>query len=89
LLGSVIGNTAYLWLLDRMPAPIVATYTFVNPVVAVILGVVILDEHIALRSLVGAVLVISSIVLFLYLARADQPSGKSAVANTSMETRPP
>jgi drug/metabolite transporter (DMT)-like permease len=34
LLGSVVGNTAYLWLLDRMSAPIVATYTFINPVVA-------------------------------------------------------
>jgi drug/metabolite transporter (DMT)-like permease len=38
LLGSIVGNTAYLWLLDRMPAPVVATYTFVNPLIAVLLG---------------------------------------------------
>jgi drug/metabolite transporter (DMT)-like permease len=54
LLGSAVGNTAYLWLLDRMSAPIVATYTFVNPVIALILGVSILGERITLPSLAGA-----------------------------------
>ena len=72
LLGSVIGNTAYLWLLDRLPAPVVATYTFINPVVAVILGVTVLGEHIAWRSLIGAALVIASIVALLSLAGRDQ-----------------
>src|SRR5205085_206931 len=62
LLGSVVGNTAYLWLLDRMSAPIVATYTFVNPVVAVILGAWVLGERITLPSLAGAALVIGSVV---------------------------
>src|SRR5205807_2214160 len=62
LLGSVVGNTAYLWLLDRMSAPIVATYTFVNPVVAVILGAWVLGERITMPSLAGAALVIGSVV---------------------------
>jgi drug/metabolite transporter (DMT)-like permease len=88
LLGSVIGNTAYLWLLDRMPAPIVATYTFVNPVVAVILGVVILGEHIALRSLVGAALVISSVVVLLCIANVNQPTEKSPADHKVDQTAP-
>jgi drug/metabolite transporter (DMT)-like permease len=72
LLGSAVGNTAYLWLLDRMSAPIVATYTFVNPVIALILGVSILGERITLPSLAGAALVISSVAALLYFAGAGE-----------------
>ena len=70
----MIGNTAYLWLLDRMSAPIVATYTFINPVIALILGWWILDERITLPSLMGAALVIGSII---WLLRAGEraPAG--------------
>jgi drug/metabolite transporter (DMT)-like permease len=71
LLGSVIGNTAYLWLLDRMSAPIVATYTFVNPLVAVILGVWVLGERVTTPSLAGAALVIGSVVALLYVSNTD------------------
>jgi drug/metabolite transporter (DMT)-like permease len=60
-----------------LPAPIVATYTFVNPVVAVILGVVILGEHVTLLSLFGATLVMTSIVVFLYFA--NEPTRKLPV----------
>jgi drug/metabolite transporter (DMT)-like permease len=77
LLGSVVGNTAYLWLLDRMSAPIVATYTFVNPVVAVILGVWILGERISMPSLVGAALVIGSVVALLCVSNTDKPPLRS------------
>jgi drug/metabolite transporter (DMT)-like permease len=72
LLGSAVGNTAYLWLLDRMSAPIVATYTFVNPVVALILGVSVLGERITIPSLAGATLVISSVAALLYFANAKE-----------------
>ncbi len=78
LLGSVIGNTAYLWLLDRMSAPIVATYTFVNPVVAVILGVWVLGERITMSSLAGAALVIGSVVALLYVSKTDKPARRPA-----------
>jgi drug/metabolite transporter (DMT)-like permease len=74
LLGSAVGNTAYLWLLDRMSAPIVATYTFVNPVVAVILGVWVLGERITMSSLAGAALVIGSVVALLYVSKTDKPA---------------
>jgi drug/metabolite transporter (DMT)-like permease len=63
LLGSAVANTAYLWLIDRMSAPLVATYTFVNPVVALILGWWVLNERITLSSAIGAALVIGSVVL--------------------------
>jgi len=66
LLGSAVGNTAYLWLLDRTPAPIVATYTFVNPVIALLLGWWVLGEQMTWISLGGAALVVSSIVMLLW-----------------------
>jgi drug/metabolite transporter (DMT)-like permease len=60
--GSVIGFTAYMWLLDHAPGPLVATYTFVNPIVAVILGWRFLDERPTPQMLVGTVLVVGSVV---------------------------
>jgi drug/metabolite transporter (DMT)-like permease len=55
-----------------MSAPIVATYTFVNPVVALILGVSVLGERITIPSLAGATLVISSVAALLYFANAKE-----------------
>ena len=77
LLGSVVGNTAYLWLLDRMSAQIVATYTFINPVVAVILGASVLGERITAPSLAGAALVVGSVVALLYVSNADKLATRS------------
>jgi drug/metabolite transporter (DMT)-like permease len=78
LLGSVVGNTAYLWLLDRMAAPIVATCTFVNPVIALLLGWWVLSEQVTWISLCGAALVVSSIVMLLSHAHAAPERHPSA-----------
>ena len=44
--GSIVALNCYLWLLTRVPAPKVTTYALVNPVVALVLGAVVLDERI-------------------------------------------
>jgi drug/metabolite transporter (DMT)-like permease len=89
LLGSALGNTAYLWLLDRMPAPIVATYTFVNPVVALILGWWLLGERISLISGLGIALVIGSVILLqLFKARSNSRFGQTP-NNASDDNRTP
>jgi drug/metabolite transporter (DMT)-like permease len=76
VLGSAIANTAYLWLLDRMPAPFVATYTFVNPVIALFLGWWMLKEQITLAGAIGAALVVASVVpLQLSNIRANSRKG--------------
>jgi drug/metabolite transporter (DMT)-like permease len=62
LLGSAVANTAYLWLLDRISAPVVATYTFVNPVIALFLGWLIPKEQLTLLTVIGAAFVIGSII---------------------------
>ena len=61
--GSVIGFTSYTWLLDHAPRPLVATYTFVNPIIAVILGWQFLDERPTRQMLTGTALVIASVIL--------------------------
>jgi len=71
LLGSALGNTAYLWLLDRFSAPIVATYTFVNPLIAVALGVLVLGERVSPQDLIGGALVLGSVAALLFFSYAE------------------
>ena len=52
LIGSLVGYTAYVWLLGNLPISTVATYAYVNPVVAILLGVVFLDEGVTWRIVV-------------------------------------
>ena len=44
IVGSLVAFTAYAWVLRHAPLPLIATYAFVNPVVAVILGTLVLSE---------------------------------------------
>ena len=61
--GSVIGYTAYSWLLHHAPLGTVSTYAYVNPVVAIVLGVVFLDETITAQIAVGAAIVVASVAV--------------------------
>jgi drug/metabolite transporter (DMT)-like permease len=63
LFGSVLGYSAYAWLLANAPLGQVATYAYVNPVVAIALGAIFLDESISLRIVVGAALVLLSVAI--------------------------
>ncbi len=79
--GSVVGFTAYMWLLDHAPGPLVATYTFVNPVIAVILGWRFLGEHLSAQMLVGTVLVIASVIAVWRLNNRLAPRDRTAIAD--------
>ena len=59
--GSFLAFTAYTWLLQNAPISTVATYAYVNPVIAVILGALILSEEITLTVVVGAVAIVVSV----------------------------
>ena len=61
--GSVIGFVAYNWLLENVSTSLVSTYTFVNPVIAVLLGTIMLGEPFSRMMLLGAGLVIVSIIV--------------------------
>ncbi|PYY14299.1 MAG: EamA family transporter [Acidobacteria bacterium] len=61
--GSLVGFTAYIWLLEHVPTPKVATYAYVNPVVAVFLGWLIGGEHIDRYMLLGMVVIVTAVIL--------------------------
>jgi drug/metabolite transporter (DMT)-like permease len=61
--GSLIGFTAYSWLLKNAEPTMVATYAYVNPVIAVILGWLIAGESMTMQMLMGAAVVVGSVVL--------------------------
>ena len=61
--GSWIGYTAYIYLLAHVPTSKVSTYAYVNPVVAVFLGWLVLHEHVSGFILAGSAVVIASVIL--------------------------
>ena len=61
--GSWIGYTAYIWLLGHVPTSKVSTYAYVNPVVAVFLGWLILHERVNRFILAGSAVVVLSVIL--------------------------
>jgi len=63
--GSIVGYTAYVWLLGNVPLGTVATYAYVNPLVAISLGVVFLDEVVTWQILAGAVVILTSVALVI------------------------
>jgi drug/metabolite transporter (DMT)-like permease len=71
LVGSVVGYTAYAWLLGNAPIGLVSTYAYVNPVVAIALGVLVLDEHLTARILAGALLILAAVAIVV--RRESQP----------------
>jgi drug/metabolite transporter (DMT)-like permease len=65
LAGSLVGFTAYMWLLRNAPTTLVGTYAYVNPFVAVLLGTLILGEPLGWRTLVGGGIVIGAVALIV------------------------
>jgi drug/metabolite transporter (DMT)-like permease len=60
-IGSLVAYTAYVWLLQNAPISKVATYAYVNPVIAIFLGWAILSENVTATMLIGAVVIVASV----------------------------
>ena len=58
IFGSIVGYTAYVWLLANAPLGLISTYAYVNPVVAITLGVLFRGEQLTWRLLIGAAIVV-------------------------------
>jgi EamA-like transporter family len=91
--GTVLGFAAYIWLLKQMSPTFVSTYTFVNPVIAVLLGWLVLGEHPTVWVLIGAALVVTSVVGLLLIdapfhrARRDMVVASSRPATVAGSRR--
>ena len=72
LFGSLVGFTAYTWLLRVAPTPLVSTYAYVNPLVAIFIGNLLASEPLTPRILLSAGVIISSVVL-INISKASVP----------------
>jgi drug/metabolite transporter (DMT)-like permease len=71
--GSVVGLTAYVYLLKHVPVTKVSTYAFVNPVIAVLIGVVTLHERLAPAELAGMVIILISVATVILSRTKSTP----------------
>ena len=65
LVGSMVGYTAYVWLLGNAPLSLVTTYAYVNPLVAVLLGALLLHEHLTVRTALATVAIVAGVALMV------------------------
>jgi drug/metabolite transporter (DMT)-like permease len=73
VIGSLLGFTAYTWLLRVAPISLAVTHQYVNPLVAIALGMLVLGERPSAASLAGALLVIAAVYVAV---RAESPQGE-------------
>lgn len=80
LFGSLVAYSAYTWLLQNASVSLVSTYAFVNPVVAVLLGALILAEPITPTILIGAAVIVVAVAFIVFRQNAARRAGRLAPA---------
>jgi len=88
VVGSLIGFTTFAWLLTVAPLPRISTYAYVNPVVAVVLGWLIIGEPLTGRTVVAAVVITVAVVLIV-TARGRAASAAQREATAEREPEQP
>jgi drug/metabolite transporter (DMT)-like permease len=73
VVGSLVAFSAYVWLLGNAPLSLTATYAYVNPVVAVLLGALVLSEPITAAVLIGGAIVVLGVGLVVSSERPRRP----------------
>ena len=79
LAGSVIGYTAYVYLLGAVSATKASTYAYVNPVIAVVLGWAFANEPIGVRTLVAAAITLAGVAMITMKQPAAHPTGEHPI----------
>jgi drug/metabolite transporter (DMT)-like permease len=87
--GSILAFTAYGYALTKLPLSTVSTYAHVNPVVAVLLGAVILSERLGAHEAVGTALVVASVVVALQRRAVRREAGTEPETETEGEVAGP
>lgn len=78
--GSLVAFTAYSWLLQHAPVSLVATYAYVNPVIAVLLGALILAEPITPSIVIGAAIIVAAVAFIVTREGARQRAARTPSA---------
>ncbi|MFB6892260.1 EamA family transporter [Kitasatospora sp. NPDC056327] len=82
--GSLVAFTAYAWLLRSAPLTLVATYAYVNPVVAVLLGWLVLSEPLTGPTLLGGAIVVAGVCLVVSVSRSPgRPSRRRSAGRSA------
>lgn len=87
LAGSLIGFTAYAWLLRNAPISKVVTHQYVNPLVAIMLGAALLGEELSLVTAVGAALIVGSVFVAVRQEGAAQRPPEGAEGSAVLADR--
>jgi drug/metabolite transporter (DMT)-like permease len=86
VVGSLVAFTAFVWVIRHAPLPLVTTYAFVNPVIAVFLGWLLLHESVGPVQLVAGGIIVAGVALII-VARSRMPGAVNA-ATTDEDPRP-
>jgi drug/metabolite transporter (DMT)-like permease len=76
VIGSIVGLTAYTYLLQHVAVTKVSTYAFVNPVIAVLIGVAAFHEHLAPTEVLGSLLILAAVATVI-LSRTQRPTSST------------
>ena len=83
LAGSLLAFTAYTWLLQNAPISTVATYAYVNPVIAVILGALVLSEEVTATVVLGAAAIVLSVAAVVRKESSEPEPATAAAAESA------
>jgi drug/metabolite transporter (DMT)-like permease len=86
--GSLLAYSAYSYLLANAPISLIGTYAYVNPVVAVFLGWLILDEHVTTKIMLGGLVVVLGVALVVTAERRRTPAVAPNPASASASVEP-
>ena len=73
IFGSIVGYSAYIIALERLPVSVVSIYNYVNPVIAVFLGWLFFREHIGLQEVIAMVVIFAGVALVKRYSRPPSP----------------
>jgi drug/metabolite transporter (DMT)-like permease len=73
LIGALVGYSAYIWLLHNVSSTAASTYAYVNPLVAVILGAIVLGEKVSVLTLIAGAMILAAVALILSSRRRVRP----------------
>jgi len=86
-IGSLVGFVTFAWLIGVAPLPRVTTYAYVNPVVAVVLGAIILGEPLEPRTILAAAIIVAGVVMIVSATgRRSAPASAMRVPVTPGDT---
>jgi drug/metabolite transporter (DMT)-like permease len=80
MFGSIVGYSAYVFVLDRLPISVVSIYNYINPIIAVFLGWIFFREHFGLQEVVAMVIIFAGVALVKRYSRPPSPKPVRAAA---------